>query len=300
MGKQPEDNKNTTYWAIGSVGEISFVGTVVHFMLCNRMTGRAHTLLFTGGGFTFGKEVSVAGAEVDYTTFRTRRPCNFNDFDSAGAKLSGIKASAGIGWSRVYLTIWPGGWIEKPLAKITMGGWSVGKLGLSGKAEVYGVLGVHYGDGERRGLVALVLEPPELPDGPRKLPSRVQSKPGRQPLMMVPTDTLFGFDSAALTPAATPALEKAAEFIETRDRGQPVIVGHTDSVGDAQYNKRLSLRRAKAVQVWLAQHGVERAESFPLRGEGEEKPLAPNRRPDGSDNPEGRTKNRRVEIHFTD
>ena len=67
-----------------------------------------------------------------------------------------------------------------------------------------------------------------------------------------------------------------------------VIEGHTDSVGTAAYNKKLSQRRAEAVKEYMVGNGIDanrlKAQSF-----GEDKPIASNK------TKEGRQQNRRVE-----
>ena len=74
------------------------------------------------------------------------------------------------------------------------------------------------------------------------------------------------------------------------------IEGYTDAIGSAAYNQELSERRARAVEVWLVAHGIVGRDAAQVQGYGKSKPIAPNTKPDGSDNPEGREKNRRVEI----
>ena len=76
------------------------------------------------------------------------------------------------------------------------------------------------------------------------------------------------------------------------------VVGHTDSVGDNAYNQKLSERRAVSVMHWLNTHESIPAHLMKGQGMGAKKPIAYNTMPDGSDNPEGRAKNRRVEIRF--
>ena len=108
-------------------------------------------------------------------------------------------------------------------------------------------------------------------------------------------DILFDFDKATLRPAATPMLERVAEVI--RKYGKPMvrIEGHTDSKGSHEYNVKLSQRRADAVKDWLVKNGAIGG-ALVTKGLAETQPVAPNQNPDGSDNPEGRQKNRRVEI----
>lgn len=112
----------------------------------------------------------------------------------------------------------------------------------------------------------------------------------------LPADVLFDFDKASIRPDAEPALAKAAELLKSYPTAKVTIGGHTDAKGDYAYNEALSMRRAQAVAVRLAGsagHGLA-AEGF-----GEKQPVAPNARPDGADDPQGRQKNRRVEIRIT-
>jgi OOP family OmpA-OmpF porin len=76
---------------------------------------------------------------------------------------------------------------------------------------------------------------------------------------------------------------------------QVSIEGHTDSIGSDQYNVRLSQLRADAVSSGLESDGVS-GSRLHTRGFGKKYPIAPNKNPDGSDNPAGRAKNRRVEV----
>lgn len=108
-------------------------------------------------------------------------------------------------------------------------------------------------------------------------------------------DVLFDFDKATLLPKAEDTLKKAAEFIGQRAKGIVRIEGHTDSKGDDVYNQKLSERRADSVRKWFAKNGLARLR-FSSKGLGETRPVAPNTKPDGADDPEGRQKNRRVEI----
>ncbi len=108
-------------------------------------------------------------------------------------------------------------------------------------------------------------------------------------------DILFDFDKATLRPAATPMLERVAEII--RKYGKPMvrIEGHTDSKGSHEYIVKLSRRRADSVKDWLVKNGAIGG-VLVTKGLAEAQPVAPNQNPDGSDNPEGRQKNRRVSI----
>ena len=108
-------------------------------------------------------------------------------------------------------------------------------------------------------------------------------------------EILFDFDKSNLRPAAESTLAQVAKMIGSYPKAHVLIEGYTDSKGSDSYNARLSDRRAVSVKNWFAQHGVA-ANSMQTHGWGAAKPVAPNKHPDGSDDPEGRQKNRRVEI----
>ena len=112
----------------------------------------------------------------------------------------------------------------------------------------------------------------------------------------LPADVLFDFDKATIRPDAEPALARAAELLKSYPRAQVSIGGHTDAKGDDAYNEGLSLRRARAVADRLQGPA---GRSLKAEGFGERRPVAPNVKPDGADDPAGRQKNRRVEIRIT-
>lgn len=100
----------------------------------------------------------------------------------------------------------------------------------------------------------------------------------------------FAFDSAELTADAKKNLDAVAEiFIEFPDT-RLMIEGYTDSVGNEDYNLKLSERRAKAVAKYLESHGVKSSRFESIKGYGEANPRFPN------DTKENQAKNRRVEI----
>jgi len=107
-------------------------------------------------------------------------------------------------------------------------------------------------------------------------------------------DVLFDFDKSNLRPEARPSLEKVAAVLKAYPKASVTIDGHTDGKGNDQYNQRLSERRADAVRQWLKDAGT--TARMDSRGWGKRKPVAPNVKPDGSDDAPGRQKNRRVEI----
>lgn len=110
-------------------------------------------------------------------------------------------------------------------------------------------------------------------------------------------DVLFDFDKAVLLPKAQDTLHTVGLFIKEKGQGRPVrIEGHTDAKGGDAYNQKLSERRAQSVKQWLVRNEGLGALQMTTQGFGAKNPVAPNKKPDGSDDPEGRQKNRRVEI----
>jgi outer membrane protein OmpA-like peptidoglycan-associated protein len=118
----------------------------------------------------------------------------------------------------------------------------------------------------------------------------------RGTVITLPGDVLFDFDKAAIRRDAVPALEKLAELIRLTPERPVAVEGHTDSKGRDAYNLELSRRRARAVAEWLARRPGVGRDRLREEGRGEAEPLAPNERPDGSDDPDGRQRNRRVEV----
>lgn len=115
--------------------------------------------------------------------------------------------------------------------------------------------------------------------------------------IIFPEVLLFEFDSDRLKPDAKAKMHKIADVVNQPavESRTVAVEGHTDSIGPPAYNLDLSKRRARSVGRELVFTGV-RKERLALKGFGELYPIAPNKNPDGSDNPEGRTRNRRVEV----
>ncbi len=112
--------------------------------------------------------------------------------------------------------------------------------------------------------------------------------------LRVGSDFLFDFDSAELRPEADEALLELSQRIAAANK-RATVEGHTDSKGTESYNQRLSERRANAVRTALLSEGAS-DHGLVVRGFGKSRPIAPNQNFDGSDDPEGRQKNRRVEV----
>jgi outer membrane protein OmpA-like peptidoglycan-associated protein len=110
-------------------------------------------------------------------------------------------------------------------------------------------------------------------------------------------DLLFDFDKFDLRPEAVATMREVATKIRAANpRGKIRIAGYTDSKGSQPFNMRLSQQRASSVETWLVQNAGFPASAFSRAGYGAANPVAPNETPDGHDDPDGRQRNRRVEI----
>jgi len=108
-------------------------------------------------------------------------------------------------------------------------------------------------------------------------------------------DVLFDFDRADMRQTAEPVLAQVLHIVREHSQASVLIEGFTDSRGLASYNLKLSERRAQSVRTWLITKGIAEQKVW-ARGCGSENSVAANTRADGSDDPEGRQRNRRVEI----
>jgi len=106
------------------------------------------------------------------------------------------------------------------------------------------------------------------------------------------TKILFPFDSYRLTEEAKEQLKIIAEALSSPELKNCVfeIQGHTDSIGPAGYNLRLSLRRAETVKKFLIERCQINKNRLTVKGYGEDRPIATN------GTKEGRERNRRVEV----
>jgi outer membrane protein OmpA-like peptidoglycan-associated protein len=122
---------------------------------------------------------------------------------------------------------------------------------------------------------------------------------GQEVRIDLAADVLFDFDKYTLLPKASDTLQKVGQVAASYPSSPIQIEGHTDGKGTHPYNMKLSENRADAVKAWLVKNASVAGSRISTRGWGETKPIAPNKKPDGSDDPEGRQKNRRVEIVLT-
>lgn len=111
------------------------------------------------------------------------------------------------------------------------------------------------------------------------------------------SDVLFAFGKADLTDRAKTILGHVAGEMNQNATGTVAVTGYTDAKGSPKVNKPLSRNRAKAVADYLKSK-VRRNLGYSVTGKGEADPVAPNTKPDGSDNPKGRAENRRVTVSY--
>ena len=114
---------------------------------------------------------------------------------------------------------------------------------------------------------------------------------GMNVAVVIPAASMFAFDSAELTAQGKKSIDTYRAKIkpELEQAYAAVILGHTDSQGDAKYNLELSKRRAASVRDYLIASGTS-AIKLRVVGRGDKEPIASN------DTEAGRATNRRVEI----
>src|SRR5262245_15953234 len=145
-----------------------------------------------------------------------------------------------------------------------------------------------------RGRLALALgaagcgfvAPPAIPPLETPEPAPPSPPPIEEPLIV--RSVTFAPGSPEIHAAMAGALDVAAAPIREREL-RVAIEGHTDSLGADAENQALSLQRAEAVRRYLVRKGVP-PERLVVRALGEAHPVASN------DSPDGRARNRRVEL----
>lgn len=105
----------------------------------------------------------------------------------------------------------------------------------------------------------------------------------------------FDFDKYNIRADAAGELDKLVQLLSDNPEIKIELSSHTDSIGSLDYNLELSQRRAESSVNYLIQHGIS-PDRLVAKGYGENKPIARNTNPDGTDNPTGRDKNRRTEF----
>ncbi|WP_244108410.1 OmpA family protein [Burkholderia anthina] len=117
-------------------------------------------------------------------------------------------------------------------------------------------------------------------------------EPPPPPPAVVSLDSMSLFDSgkALLKPGSNRAMVGALDMINAHPDKRIVVAGYTDNVGNPDSNLKLSTARAEAVRDWLVDASGMSATRFAIQGYGMTRPLSSN------DTPDGRARNRRVEI----
>jgi len=104
----------------------------------------------------------------------------------------------------------------------------------------------------------------------------------------------FNFDNFGLSEKGKMKLNKLASLLKEYPGLKAELYGHTDAIGPAEYNQKLSEKRALSAYNYLLSKGID-TDRLKSAGFGETRFAAINKNADGSDNPEGRKLNRRVE-----
>lgn len=114
-------------------------------------------------------------------------------------------------------------------------------------------------------------------------------EPIRPGAKIVLNNMFFEYKKFKLSKDSKYELQRVVDLMKLNPKMRVEISGHSDNVGGAKYNKRLSQKRAEAVVKYMANKGISR-KRLVARGYGESKPLVPNK------NAESRKINRRVEL----
>ncbi len=115
--------------------------------------------------------------------------------------------------------------------------------------------------------------------------------PIEEKAVIVLNNVFFDFDKARLKETSNAELLRMSKLLKKNESIEMEVAGHTDNVGDANYNLQLSERRAKAVYNYLIKNGVKK-DRLSLVYLGEKSPTTSN------DTAEGRSQNRRVEFRI--
>lgn len=126
----------------------------------------------------------------------------------------------------------------------------------------------------------------------------VKEEPGLSGVTVL-NNVYYEFSKADVTRPSYPALDKVVEILNRYPNARVEIGGHTDDKGSTALNLKLSEERAANVVAYLVGKGIAQSR-LTAKGYGASQPIAPNKNEDGTDNPEGREKNRRTEMKVLD
>ena len=106
----------------------------------------------------------------------------------------------------------------------------------------------------------------------------------------------FGFDRHDLTNKAKKELDNLVTYLNANPSSSVILEGHTDALGESQYNINLAKKRIQSALAYLKTQNIKSERIIKTVSKGEASPAAPNTLEDGSDNFNGRKMNRRVEF----
>lgn len=144
-------------------------------------------------------------------------------------------------------------------------------------------------------LELFTLKKERLPDPvPPPVVDIVKEEPKVETVIVL-NNVYYDFDKSTLRQESFPALDKLVALLNQYPAMVIEIRSHTDTMGDDKYNMTLSDARAQVVVNYLISKGIDKVR-LQSKGYGASMPVAPNKHEDGSDDAEGRQKNRRTEF----
>ena len=121
--------------------------------------------------------------------------------------------------------------------------------------------------------------PPAAATAPKKEAPKLTLQPKQEaPPKLLPqkinfsADALFDFDKAVLRPAGKAMLDELTRLLQGANYEVILAIGHTDRIGSAAYNQKLSVRRAEAVKKYLTEKGIPPNRVY-ADGKGKTQPL---------------------------
>jgi OOP family OmpA-OmpF porin len=124
----------------------------------------------------------------------------------------------------------------------------------------------------------LVKKPAPAPQVAPPPPPAPKPAPKKEPAKLLPQkinfsgDALFDFDKAVLRPEGRSMLDDLVRTLQGAQYEVVLAIGHTDRIGSAAYNQKLSERRAEAVKKYLLEKGIEPNRVY-AEGKGKTQPV---------------------------
>jgi len=150
-------------------------------------------------------------------------------------------------------------------------------------------VGLSFSFGGAKKVVEAKPEPPAPVEEVKPAPVVEEAKPEIIEKGRTTLNVEFDFDKATIKKGYYKDIDDLVTVMKQYPDVNIEIDGHTDSIGTAAYNKKLSQKRAEAIKKYMVEKGGIAADRLTAKGYGEEKPIASNK------TKEGRQKNRRVE-----